>query len=342
MPRRSVSVALGLAVVLSLVSAVTDTRAAGTPHELIYVAADRGVPQIVRISADGTGRRRLTAGAQPSTTPVWSPDGQQVAFVRQTGNDSHIEVMSADGGSTRSLTSGTERAASPAWSPDGRQIAFVAAAGGPSQIIVLGGDGTGRRALAPSHSDQRAPAWSPDGRLIAFLARASAGYFELYVTGPDGRGLHRVPTPVPSLQPDVTEFTWLPSGRLAYTNRSGQAQEGLTVTTVGGEEHRYLGSASSPAWSLDGRQLAFVVSHAGAPEIYVRNGAGKPRRLVDPSLIPVRPAWSPDGRQIAFLLLGGGTVTLAVADGDGGHLRRLAADVYGDLSARPVFSWRPR
>jgi len=30
-----------------------------------------------------------------------------------------------------------------------------------------------------------------------------------------------VPTPVPGLKPDITEFTWLPDGRLAYTNRSG-------------------------------------------------------------------------------------------------------------------------
>jgi hypothetical protein len=42
------------------------------------------------------------------------------------------------------------------------------------------------------------------------------------------------------------------------------------------------------------------------------------------------------------LILGGGTIVLAVTDADGTHLRRLAGDVYGDLSARPVFSWRPR
>ena len=74
----------------------------------------------------------------------------------------------------------------------------------------------------------------------------------------------------------------------------------------------------------------------------MRSEGAKAVRLVDPRLTPVRPAWSPDGRRIAFLILGGGTVTLAVTDADGAHLRRLADDVYGDLSARPVFSWRPR
>lgn len=339
---RGAALWLGLALALGAPAAVTGARGAGMARELAFVAAVGGVPQIVVIGADGTGRRRLTTGAEPSMTPAWSPDGRRLAFVRQTGNDAQIYVMRADGGAEQALTAGVGRAASPAWSPDGRQIVFTVTKNGISRIALLRSDGSGRRDLAPSHSDQRAPAWSPDGQLIAFLSRAGAGYFELYVIGEDGRNLRQVPTPVPSLQPDVTEFTWLPDGRLAYTNRSGLAQEGLTVTTVSGAEHRYLGSGSSPAWSPDGRQLAFVVSHAGAPEIYVRDAEGKAARLVDPSLTPVRPAWSPDGRQIAFLILGGGTVTLAVTDVHGGHLRRLAADVYGDLSARPVFSWRPR
>jgi TolB protein len=330
---------LGLAILPAPAGAIGLNAAA---RELAFVAADRRVPQIFVIGAAGAGRRRLTDAAGPSATPVWSPDGQRIAFVRQTGTETHIYIMDADGGSQRPLTTGPGRAASPAWSPDGRQMVFTATRDGPSQIAGMQSDGSRRRDLAPAPRDQRAPAWSPDGRLIAFLSKTSGGYFDLYTIGPDGRNLRQVPTPAPSLQPDVTEFVWLPDGRLAYTNRSGLAQEGITVTTVGGAEHRYLGSGSSPAWSPDGRRLAFVVSHAGAPEIYVRSGRGRAVRLSDPSLACVRPAWSPDDRQIAFLILGGGTVRLMVTDVDGGHPRQLAGDVYGDLSALPVFAWRPR
>ncbi len=331
--------ALALAALLVPAGAAGPDKARG---ELAFVAADRGLPQIFVVGADGTGRRRLTSAAEPTTTPVWSPDGRRIAFIRRTGADTHIYIMDADGGSQRPLTTGPGRAASPAWSPDGRQIVFTATSNGPSQIAAVRSDGSRRRDLAPARSDQRAPAWSPDGRLIAFLSKTGGGYFDLYAVGADGRNLRQVPTPAPSLQPDVTEFVWLPDGRLAYTNRSGLAQEGITVTTVGGAEHRYLGSGSAPAWSPDGRRLAFVVSHSGAPEIYVRSAGGKAVRLSDPSLACVRPAWSPDGRRIAFLILGGGTVRLMVTDADGGHRRQLAGDVYGDLSALPVFSWRPR
>jgi TolB protein len=311
--------------------------------ELAFVALDRGVPQIFVVGADGAGRRRLTSAPGPSTTPVWSPDGQRMAFVRQTRDDTQIYIMNADGGSQRPLTTGPGRAASPAWSPDGQHIVFTATSDGVSKIVAMRSDGSQRRDLAPSHSDQRSPAWSPDGQLIAFLSSASLGHFALCVVGADGQNLRQVPTPGAGVRPDVKEFTWLPDGRVAYTNPSGLAQDTVTVTTVSGADQRVLGSAYSPAWAPDGQRLAFVAFHSGAAQIYVGDSAGrKALLLTDPRLASVRPTWSPDGRQIAFLILGGGKVKLTVMGADGGHQQQLADDVYGDLSARPVFSWRPR
>ncbi len=330
-------------LLLALVIVLVPTGVAGLTtarRELAFVRLDHGLPQIFVVGADGTGQRRLTGAPGSSTTPVWSPDGRRIAFVRQTADDARIYVMDADGGSQRPLTTGPGHAASPSWSPDSGQIVFTATRDGRSQIATMRSDGSRRRDLAPSPRDQRVPAWSPDGRLIAFLFRSSLGHFDLHVIGADGRNPRPVPTPASGLLPDVTGFTWLPDDRLAYTNRSGPAQETITVTTVDGAQQRSLGSGSSPAWAPDGQRLAFVVSHAGEPQIYVRNSAGgKPVRLTD--RVSVRPTWSPDGRQIAFLILERGAATLTVMDADGGHQRRLA-DVYGDLSARPVFSWRPQ
>ena len=351
---RSRSIALGLACMLGTLLMGTSTRGAVAPRELAFVASDRGIPQIFIVRADGSGRRRLTSATGPSTKPVWSRDGQKIAFVRRTGNDTQIYIMNADGGSQRPVTRGPGRADSPAWSPDGLQIVFAATKGTIPQIAVTRSDGSHRRDLAPSHSEQRTPAWSPDGRLIAFLSRAGReqydllsrtrrGHFDLYVIGPDGRNLRQVPTPAPGIEPDVKEFTWLPDGHLAYTSRSGPAQDGVTVTTVSGTEHRYLGTGYASAWAPDSQRFAVVVSHSGAAQIYVLNSVGGHSvPLIDRRLISVRPAWSPDGRQIAFLILGGGKTKLTVADPDGGHQRQLADDVYGDLSALPLFSWRPR
>lgn len=334
-------IALGLACMLSAITMATDTRGANAPRELAFVAGVPGAPRIFLARSDGSGRRRLTSAA--STTPVWSPDGKRIAFVGYRGDDTQIYIVNADGGSPRPLTAGPGRAASPAWSPDGGQIVFTATRNGVSQIAVMRPDGSQRRDLAPSPRDQRAPAWSPDGHLIAFLFRTERGYFGLYVIGADGRNLRQVPTPSPGIEPEVKEFTWLPDGRLAYVNRSGPAQDGLTVTAVSGAGRRYLGGGSSPAWAPDGRRLAFVASHSGAAQIYVQSSPEeKAVRVTAHGLTSVRPVWSPDSRQIAFLSLERGTVALMVVDADGGHQRRIAGDVYGDLSARPLLSWRPR
>lgn len=342
---------LALAILLVPAGAIGSNVARA---ELAFVAADHGVPQIFVVRADGSGRRRLTSASGPSTMPVWSPDGQHIAFVRHAGEDAQIYIMNADGGSQHPLTTGPGRATSPAWSPDGTQMVFAATRDGMSQIAVMRSDGSQRRGLAPSARDQRAPVWSPDGRLIAFLFRASReqldplsrtyrGHFDLYVIDANGQHLRQVPTPPPGVEPDVKEFTWLPDGRLAYISRSGPAQDGITLTTVTGAERRYLGTGASPAWAPDGRRLTFVVSHAGNPVVYVRDGEeGRAVPLVGSRLTTVRPAWSPDGRQIAFLILGDGKVRLMVTDPTGGHRQQLADDVYGDLSERPVFSWRPR
>ena len=63
------------------------------------------------MSADGGDPKRLTD--DPDVFPAWSPDGQQIAFMRSTQGPADIYVMDADGTNQRRLTGGD----GPAWSP---------------------------------------------------------------------------------------------------------------------------------------------------------------------------------------------------------------------------------
>ena len=70
----------------------------------------------------------LTASPDPEDDPSFSPDGNQVAFVRQekSQSESHIYVkLIGTGGPPLRLTTGSASDYSPAWSPDGRYIAFL-------------------------------------------------------------------------------------------------------------------------------------------------------------------------------------------------------------------------
>lgn len=69
--------------------------------------------------------RRFSAGTGSDRTPVWSPDGQTLAFVSNRGGDAQIYLIAIDGGEAEALTAVPTGASSPVWSPDGRFIAFV-------------------------------------------------------------------------------------------------------------------------------------------------------------------------------------------------------------------------
>ncbi len=69
----------------------------------------------------------------------------------------------------------------------------------------------------------------------------------------------------------------------------------IQVTTLPGLE-------DSPAWSPDGRSLAYVSDAAGNLDIYVEQiGSGQAIRVTDSAADDAQPAWSPDGSRIAFV-----------------------------------------
>ena len=70
--------------------------------------------------------RQFTFSAKDETSPRWSPDGKQLAFLSNRDDQQQIYVMRADGGEAAAVTKGKRSVQSFAWSPDGKQIAYLA------------------------------------------------------------------------------------------------------------------------------------------------------------------------------------------------------------------------
>lgn len=112
--------------------------------------------------------------------PTFSPDGERIAFVGTTGEQSDLYVMSLDGSGLRRLTDDVPGDAQPAWSPDGRYLAFASERGPQTDVerlrfgkwrISLLDLTTGEVEVLPGQEGRNLnPQWSPDGRSLAYIS----------------------------------------------------------------------------------------------------------------------------------------------------------------------------
>lgn len=115
---------------------------------------------------------RLTSPSIENREPVWSPDGQRIAFTSLQDGNLEIYVMNADGSNPTRLTHSPRVDWLPKWSPNGEYIAFLSSPnledGARNDIYIVRPDGTGLRQLTDDGLAHQM-AWSPDGRRIAFV-----------------------------------------------------------------------------------------------------------------------------------------------------------------------------
>jgi TolB protein len=134
--------------------------------------------------------QRLIAGGV-NTFPVWSPDGNHLAFRRMIGEmNSEVFVADADGSNQRNLTNHPAFDGWPAWSPDGKRIAFASNRNANYQIFVMSADGTDVQLVANTEGRATAPKWSPDGGALYFPICRKADFgslCEIFVAHPNRR-----------------------------------------------------------------------------------------------------------------------------------------------------------
>ena len=138
---------------------------------------------------------RLTFDEGPTTQPVWTPDGQYVAYRSIPEDDNILFWTRADGsGTEEQLTTGAPRQNPTSWSPDGQFLAFFKGpgVGGVADrdiwMMPLDGDREPRPFLETPFNELAAM-FSPDGLWVAYVSDES-GRNEVYVLpfpGPGGK-----------------------------------------------------------------------------------------------------------------------------------------------------------
>jgi Tol biopolymer transport system component len=144
---------------------------------------------------DGTDLRKVSKEMPYAPSPLWSPNGKQIAFSGPGGKE---YVVNADGTELRELLPNVQaHISSYAWSPDGKRIAFAAVHyRGELDVYVINANGTGRSNLTNTKTIiEDEPSWSPDGEQIAFTRGVAGDVYvdqDVYMMNADGTGRKRL------------------------------------------------------------------------------------------------------------------------------------------------------
>ena len=193
--------------------------------------------------------------------------------------------------------------------------------------------------ISEAAGEETSPTLSPDGTTVAYAMRAG-GSWDIYAQRVGGRNATAI---VAEPQTDERGPTFSPDGTLIAFHRS-DAIGGIFVAGATGESVRRVTERGfDPAWSPDGKYIAFGTeeivdpsSRLGLSALYVVDvGGGPPRKLVESD--GVQPSWSPSGARIAYWSNVGGQRDLFTVDAAGGTPVPLTNDAAIDWSP----AWSP-
>ena len=280
--------------------------------------------------------KKLNSNEQPAEIstggylPVWSPNGQTIAFMEVSGNRHRIATIRVGSGQKRLAADGVVpinnsllpynrlQARDFSWSPDARKIAYVSKRSGQYNIWLVNSDGADDLQLTGNEDAKLflyCPIFSPDGRSIAYTSRTGNR------SGKPTFGVHVIDTEAKTSNTLTRQNSffrllgWEQNGKRLYlvstdgSETSGVQEEvairGLDVETgkietIAALKDTYLANIQL---SPDAKSVAFAAHREGKDNIWLIADGGVEKKLTgnnDSRLYFSSLAWSPDGSSIFF------------------------------------------
>ena len=323
-------------------------------NRVVYTSARNGHEQLFEYDLAKNHEVQLTSANEDDESPVYSPDGKWLAFVR---GEHELRVIALDNRKDRTLASGSLMEPVLAWSPDNKFIAFTSLGVKSFRNVNVVGLESGKDQpvsfLANGETASRI-AWSPDGKYLLFdtaqrsepsqMARVDLvphvpkfredqfrELFRTNQTGPD-----QSPTKQPDKGPEKPTSAFPPSsgGETAAavtTPPDGSAKKPEPVRVIfDGIRDRLtfvpLGfDAGAPVISPDGKTLVFLALTGNQRNLYSYSldelAATPPsaHQLTSTATPKGDFQFTPDSKQIYYL--------------DGGHVTSLSVETH---AAKPV------
>lgn len=265
----------------------------------------------------------VTTASGWSETPVFSPDGNELAYAwtGEQNDHAHIYVQLLGAGTPLRLTDTPAADRSPAWSPDGRYIAFVREAGGSTEMrtgrltgayYIVPALGGSERKLADAYVNRftngRRVDWSPDGKFLAVADLPDPGephpnILLIAVDGGQRKALLREPAPY------LAAPTFAPDGRtIAFAAGASFLAHDIYVVPVAGGEPRPITSdqrlIQGLSWMPDGKAIVFSSNRGGLFSLWtVAVAGGAPEPVSAAGADAAAPTISRRGNDLAYVSL---------------------------------------
>jgi TolB protein len=305
-----------------------------------FLAASAGAQGAI----ESAGFTQLTG--LENTYPAWSPDATRIVFEStRDGPDADIFLMNADGTNVVQLTRNDYSESTPVFTPDGASIVFASEQDGNLDVFIMRVDGTGLRNLTRHPGADGHPRVSPDGRRIFFNSNRTSDpatfargtmdrehnheIFSMTLDGGDVRQVTDLPDwdTYPAVSPDGRELLWRRIAPTGGKSESGRNSEVFWMDLENGEMRNVTANQAYdgwPAWSPDGRRIAFASNRANAEfeafDIYVaeRDGSNATRVTFGDGVGGrgswTKPQFSADGKRILCTRTVGTSVDTFVID----------------------------